>query len=389
VLEVTLILTICRMRILHVIAALNPEAGGPPAIAIRLASAQAQLGHAVSIATVIPAPQASLESVPGSSQVAVRSGPDLAGASLTSMVAAADVVHIHGVWDSLLRRATRAAHRAGVPYVFTPHGMLDPWSLNQKRLKKMIALAVVYRRMLRGSIFLHALTAEEAKLLALLRLGPPMEILPNGIFPEEFADLPPAGTFRRRLPELGDRPYVLFLGRLHHKKGLDYLADAFAALAKKVPDARLVVAGPEEGEGEAFRRRIKSAGISDRVHLVGPLYGRDKLAALVDAGCFCLPSRQEGFSVAVLEALACGIPVVLSEHCNFPEVASSGAGVVVPLTTEALAGALEKMLTDPASARRMGAAGASLVRQRYTWPSIAEQSIAAYRRHGVVERPLI
>jgi glycosyltransferase involved in cell wall biosynthesis len=377
------------MRILHVIAGLNPQAGGPPAIAIRLAAAQAQLGHAVTLAAIIPAPATSLASVPGSSRITMRCGPDLAGPLLAGIVGAADVVHIHGVWDSLLRRAARAAHRAGVPYVFTPHGMLDPWSLNQKQLKKKIALALGYRRILQRSAFLHALTAGEMQSLNLLRLDRPVEILPNGIFPEEFAELPPSGTFRRRLPELGDRPYVLFLGRLHHKKGLDYLADAFALVAKKMPAARLVVAGPDEGEEQALRRRISSAGLNDRVHLVGPLYERDKLAALVDAACFVLPSRQEGFSVAVLEALACGIPVVLSEHCNFPEVASSGAGAVVPLTPDALARALEKMLTDPITARQMGLAGATLVRQCYAWPTIAEQSIAAYHRHGVVAHSLI
>ena len=87
--------------------------------------------------------------------------------------------------------------------------------------------------------------------------------------------------------------------------------------------------------------------------------------------------------MAVLEALACGVPAVLSEYCHFPEIASAGAGYVVPLGTDALAAALEKLLTDPQSARQMGAAGAALVRERYTWPRIAEVSIEAYRRHGV------
>ena len=101
------------------------------------------------------------------------------------------------------------------------------------------------------------------------------------------------------MADLGGRRYVVFIARLHYKKGLDYLADAFAIVAPQSPDLDLVVAGPDEGAKSDFEDRIRRAGVGKRVHLVGPLYGPDKFAALVDCTCFCLPSRQEGFSVAV------------------------------------------------------------------------------------------
>jgi len=124
---------------------------------------------------------------------------------------------------------------------------------------------------------------------------------------------------------------------------------------------------------------VAATGLGDRVDVIGPLYGRAKIAALVDAACFCLPSRQEGFSVAVLEAMACAVPVVISEACHFPEVAEVGAGTIVPLDAPALAKALGDVVADPGNAARMGAAGAALVRSRYTWEAIAGQSLRFYQ----------
>src|SRR5205814_797387 len=129
-----------------------------------------------------------------------------------------------------------------------------------------------------------------------------------------------------------------------------------------------------------FERRVAAVGLGGRVHLVGPLSGRDKWAALAGAACFCLPSRQEGFSMAILEALACRVPVVVSEACHFPEVAESGAGEVVPLDAAAVAAALGRVLADPEAAGRMGAAGRLLVEGRFTWRRAAERSLETYER---------
>jgi glycosyltransferase involved in cell wall biosynthesis len=169
---------------------------------------------------------------------------------------------------------------------------------------------------------------------------------------------------------------------LHFKKGLDYLADAFALAANSVPRLRLVVAGPDDGAREPFVQQIARLGLTDRTHVVGPLYGGDKIAAFVDAAAFCLPSRQEGFSVAVTEALACGIPVVISDQCHFPEVQEVGAGRVVPCDAKATGDALSQVLADASAAQRMGDAGAKLIRERFTWPKVAELTMKTYENFG-------
>lgn len=382
------------MRILHVIHSVDAAQGGPPLVASRLAAAQAGLGHPTALLAYTPREPRSaistrLHEVPHGSQVRwIDVGPHAgprekltaarAASRLRELADDFDLAVIHGVWNPILLRAAAAFRRKGKPYVVVTHGMLDPWCLDQKRAKKKLALALAYRRMLDHAAFLHCLNADEHDLMAPLRLRPRAEIIPNGVFLEEFAKLPPRGSFHAAHPELGGNPFVLFLSRLHLKKGLDHLANAFALLARDRSDLRLVVAGPDDGYRAAFEALILDMGLATRTHLVGPLYGADKLAAFVDTAVFCLPSRQEGFSIAITEALACATPVVISADCHFPEVAQVNAGRVVPLEPSAIANALREVLdADRAS---LGRAGRSLVEQRFNWPKVADISIAAYRR---------
>jgi glycosyltransferase involved in cell wall biosynthesis len=381
------------MRILHIVVGLDPALGGLPAVAARLAASQAQAGHHVTLVTHASPQRASaveqsIRGIPGIERVrivgldpAVRAGWFISPAALEALCKAigeAEIVHLHGLWEPLVRQAATEAWRTRRLYILTPHGMLDPWSLRQRWLKKKVALLLVFRRVLQRAARLHLLNADEVQLLRPLGLTTRTVVIPNGVFLEEIEPLPPSGTFRSAHRELGSDPYILFLSRLHHKKGLDHLAAAFGAIAKQRPDVRLVVAGPDGGAQADFDRRVRDAGVQARVHVVGPLWGRDKFAAMVDAACFCLPSRQEGFSMAITEAMACGLPVVISEACHFPEVGEVGAGEIVPLQDDAIAAALERVLTDAGAAERMGAAGRRLVLQRYAWPVIGERAVQAY-----------
>jgi glycosyltransferase involved in cell wall biosynthesis len=384
------------MKILHVIADLDPAYGGPPMIAFRLAAAQAGLGHDVSMVHYSDGRgdadfAAATREVPSRERVRLISLTKPGLLERTTAFAARrelkqhfattryDALHLHNVWDPLLLVSAREARRQKLPYWVLLNGMLDPWSLAQKRLKKRVALEVAYRRMLDGAFALHVGNRDEQELIRPLGLKARTVMLPNGVFPEEFEPLPAAGSFRASHPELGDRPFVLFLSRLHYKKGLDYLVGAFAELSRRNPEVELVIAGPDEGERKPTQDLVQKHGLESRVHFTGPLYGRKKLEALVDAACFCLPSRQEGFSMAILEALACATPVVISENCHFPEVGTTGSGQVVPLELPAIVAALARVFSEPEATRRMGQRGRELLFAEYTWKIVAERSIAAYQ----------
>ena len=387
------------MRIVHVVVSLDPNQGGLPAVATRLASAQAADGHDVSLVCHESpgreqAVNDSLRTIPGKDRVKivnvpaeVKFGllvPKATHEVLRRELAGANVAHLHGLWEALVRAASIEARRLRVPYILTPHGMLDPWSLRQRALKKKIALLLTYRKMINSAARMHLLNDDEARLIEPLRFKPQVRVIANGVFLEEIEPLPSKGSFRAKRPELGGDPFVLFLSRLHYKKGLDYLADAFAKLGAKRRNVRLVVAGPDGGAQADFEQRIKAAGIADRVHIVGPLWGPEKFAAMVDAACFCLPSRQEGFSMAITESLACGTPAVVSEACHFPEVATAGAGEVVDLNADQVAAALERVLADEPHRIEMGRKGRALVLSKYTWPVIAQRAVEVYRE---VARP--
>jgi len=392
------------MRVVHVIGTLDPAAGGPPMVASRLAGAQAGLGRDVHVLCYAdPGRQKDVDEamagLPHFEKVKVhpvtanghveRVAARQAAGAMAELLSDSQptILHLHGVWEAILRAAAKVARKAGKPYAVAPHGMLDPWSLQQKAMKKRIALTLGYRRMLDEAAFLHTLNQDEQSLIAPLNLKSRCEVIPNGVFLEEIDPLPQAGSFRSARPELGDSPYVLFLSRLHYKKGLDRLAAGFTELAKRCDKIHLVVAGPDGGEQSMLEQRVRDAGLDGRVHLTGPLWGKDKLAAMVDSACFCLPSRQEGFSVAITEAMACGRPVVITDACHFPEVAEVQAGCVVTLNDDDSAGsantlaeALHSVLTDSDQAASMGAAGRELIETRFTWPKIAELSINCYER---------
>jgi glycosyltransferase involved in cell wall biosynthesis len=289
-----------------------------------------------------------------------------------------------------VRAGAAAARTAGIPYVIVPHASLDPWGMRQsfaKAAKKRLALALQMRSLIDSATFLHALNDEEVRGISLMGFRSPQEVVANGIFASEFEGLPIRGSFRAAFPKVGDRPFVLFLSRLHFKKGLDYLVESFARAAARVGDLQLVVAGPDAGGLAAMERDVQARGLGERVHVTGPLYGESKLAALVDAEMFCLPSRMEGFSIAILEALACGCPVVISRQCNFPEVAANEAGIVTELDPAEISDRIASLAEDPGLRARLAANGRRMVHEQFTWPVIAKKMRDAYLQHGVPNRP--
>ncbi|GJQ29080.1 MAG: glycosyl transferase [Phycisphaerae bacterium] len=381
------------MKILQVTDTLSAKGGGPPMVITRLAAAQAALGHNVTL-YCYQTPPGDAESPTDDRRAQgrlhqarlVRGGrlervlPRGAMRDLSRVVSGYDVVHLHGVWYPICLAAARAAQAAGVPYVLAPHGMLDPWALSEKALKKKVFLALAYRAMVNRASLIHALSDYEAQSIGALGYRPPVATIPNGVFLDEIDPLPLPGAYFAAHPELRGEPFVVFLSRLHPVKGLDILVEAFAIVVRRVPGARLVVIGPDWGAEADLRARARTLGVADRVHLVGPAYGKEKFAAMVDAACFCLPSKHEAFSVAIVEALAAGCPVVISEQCHFPQVQSEGAGLCVVRTPEAVAEALTHLLAEPTARGMMGCAGRRLVEARYTWERVAELSIRHYEQ---------
>ena len=187
------------------------------------------------------------------------------------------------------------------------------------------------------------------------------------------------GAMRRRLG-LRDQPIILFLGRINFKKGLDLLVHAFHQVASCIDNAVLVIAGPDnDGYAGVVRKWVASLGISSKVYWLGMLYDREVLEAYVDSDVFVLPSYTENFGIAVVEAMACGLPVVISDHVNiWKAVSDSHSGLTVRLDIQEIAQAICAIIKDKDLARRMGLAGRELVQSRYDYKCVVNEIIRMY-----------
>lgn len=289
-----------------------------------------------------------------------------------------DVVHCHEFRTVENLLVLPIAERLGKLTVLSPHGTLTQ-ATGRSGLKR------TWDRLLSPGIaqriqHVIGLTPQEIETVAELwptfgrRMIPTLfSVIPNGIDPEDFVQLPAGQAFRAR-HNLGDGPLVLFMGRLHPRKGVDVLVRAFQQA--NIAGARLVIAGPDEGMLETLRPLL-----DERTIVTGYLDGNERLAALAAADVFALPATGEGFSMAVLEALGAGLPVILSPGCNFPEAAASGAGLEVAAQVVPLAAALHTLLSDGPRRIAMGQHARQLIHEHYTWDAIAAQLTAVYAAH--------
>jgi glycosyltransferase involved in cell wall biosynthesis len=316
------------MKILHVIANLAPRYGGPAKACWEMARAVAQLGHEVSIYTTNQDGPGEL-AVPTDRPV-WRDGveiryfpiqpPRFWGTSLPlafalrQKIPAVDLVHIHSLYLFHDLVAGHYCRKYAVPYVMRPQGTLDPFIYRRHRGRKRLMEGLFEHRNIRQAAALHFTTAEEQELAAPFTFQTPRLVVPLGIDFDEFAVMPDPGQFRSHHPEIGDKPIILFFGRVNFKKGLDILAEAFGAVARRREDAHLVIAGPDdEGWGARVRTWLDERGVLARTTFTGMLLGSEKLAVLRDATMFVLPSYSENFGLAVIEAMAAGLPVIISD----------------------------------------------------------------------------
>ncbi len=378
------------LRVLHVISSMAVEAGGPPVVCAGLTGALAQRGCSVAIAAAsqpgdTPAathPAVAVHTFPcdGTSSYIRSAALD---AWLCGNISQFDVVHLHAIWQFPTFAAARACWRAGTPYVVAPHGMLDRYSVyHRSRWKKFLYWGWREGKVEGRSAGIHCLNRAEIQNAVPWIASMPKFVIGNGVSETEIAQLPPRGRFRAAHPQIGDRPLVLFLSRLHPKKGLDRLIPVWAALVARHPELRLAIAGGGDAAYVAgLDALIVQHGLSEQVLRVGQLQHEKKWEALVDAEVFVLPSHQEGFSMAITEALAAGCVSVVTEECNFEELESEPkCGVVVhggdmaAFTTE-----VEHLLLDSPRRSAMAQAGRELILRDYTWEKVAENMEKLYR----------
>lgn len=363
------------MRVLHVIPSLAERSGGPAAAILPLCRALQGQGIEVVIVTtnegrseIDEKELAACEGVP------VRFFPVQFGASykyswplgtwLDRNVKEFSVVHVHAVFNHASVAAARACRSAGVPYVVRPLGTLDPWSMNQKPVRKRLFWLLFAKRLLQGSAAIHyTAAAEKTATEKYLGLNHGC-VIPLGV---QVNGAPDSDLLRKQ------DPYILSLSRLHPKKGLDQLIDAFDSLNDQ--RWRLIVAG--DGPRDYVELLKAKARNSPRIVFTGWVHGKEKEELIRGASLFALSSRHENFGLSLVEAMACGVPALVTPHVNLAaEIQNAEAGWVVDF--RGLKDALESVISDEAERLKRGRAAYEFSK-RFSWDNVATDLTDLYK----------
>lgn len=282
-----------------------------------------------------------------------------------------DLLHVHGLWMYPSLAALRWAH-GDRPYVVSPHGMLDPWALENSRWKKRAAATFYENRHLRGAACLHALNEAEATAIRAYGLQNPICVISNGIV----------------LPEIPERSVarethtLLYLGRLHPKKGLTTLIQAWSTVQTRAKESgwRLQIAGwDQNGHRSGLEALTARLGAGSMIGFPGPQYGEAKADSFRKASAFVLPSLSEGLPMSVLEAWSWRLPVLITPSCNLPEGERAGAAIAMEPSVEGIAAALNRLFSMSNTEREaMGGLGRRLVEEKFQWPQVVQQMTGVY-----------
>ncbi len=373
------------MRVLHVTPYFAPafQYGGPPRSVLGLCRALQQSGVEVEVYTTTangsdPELPPAMQTPVLCQDVPTRYFPlrpprrffcSRMASQLSRSLSSFDLVHIHTLWNLVSWPAAAAARRAHVPYVISPRGMLEGAARAHRRWRKRFAYPLIERHNLRHAALLHATSEVERNTLGQLGLDVPICMLPNGI--ERLTDRKALrNRFRQRLQLPADVPLIAWIGRIHPIKRLDLLASAFTQVWAVLPHAHLVIAGPDENH---YRARVQPLfrAVAKNVHWVGALESDGKQALLADANALVVCSDTESFAMVVVEALAAGVPTVVTRNSPWQKMETARCGYWTEHEPQAIVAALLEVLTHPEMAASMGERAQQLVKSEFLWSSIA------------------
>ena len=290
-----------------------------------------------------------------------------------------DAVHFHGLWQRHFPALAAACRREGIPYVVSPHGMLEPWARRQKWWKKWPYFHLVEKRWIAGAASVLATAEPEAARLRGIFPKSRVESLPLGLTADKRPD---HAIARARLGWNAKETVLLFLSRIHEKKGLDLLLSALAELHGTLPGAaRLVIVGPEEQPGYAARCRefiAQNAAQLPRTDWIGAVWGEDRWSYFQGADLFCLPTHSENFGLAVLEACQVGTPALTTTETPWADTLGSGRGFIARPDTADIRAQLARFFSKPRSSAEDRASLAAWAWENYDWAKLAPRYVALY-----------
>jgi glycosyltransferase involved in cell wall biosynthesis len=285
----------------------------------------------------------------------------------------ADIYHGNGLWQYPVHAMVKSAIRKKKPFIISPHGMLEPWSLTQGRLKKKLLMIAFQKKDIHRSRAIHVTSELEANHVKSLRFENPIAVIPNGINTNEFV-IP-----QKRIRD--GKKTLLFLSRIHKKKGIELLLDSWGVLNPAIrSDWQIAIAGDGDREYvKALQEEVDRRNLTDSIKFLGPVWGKEKVRLYQQADLFVLPTYSENFGIVVAEALACGVPVITTKGAPWQELQSRQCGWWTAINLTSIQSALEEALSlSEGELIEMGQRGRKLIEEKYDYKIVSRQMIDLY-----------
>lgn len=372
---------------MHYCARLRLEDGGVVRAVLDLTSALAQGGKSVTLMATEgddwPESETGVQTLQSGSfdRWPMRFSPQRL-AEVRQHIEQTDVLHLHTPWEPANLQLAQLARSCGTPYVVSIHGMLDHWVMRTSNLKKRLFLRLGGRKMLHQASFVHCTAQAEVTQVTCYIPKATLEVVPLVFDPTNYLDPPPTSDPDKHWPPReAERPVILFLSRLHPKKGVDRFIRA-AALITSHHDARFIIAGSGDASYDRqLRSLVEELGIGSDIEFVGFVEGDRKTALYRAADLFVLPTSQENFGLVLPEAMACGVPVITTKGVDiWPELEESGGALIIENDVDSIATSMSLLLDDSEKRSLMGVAGRAWVTATFSGDAVVNRYIDLYRK---------
>lgn len=297
-------------------------------------------------------------------------------------VISSDIIHIHEFFTPLAVIISFLAKYFQIPYVISAHGTLEAYRLKHRGIAKKVFMLLFGDRMIKNTAHFIALTKEESWDYQALEIKESLiSVIPNGITPNEYNSLlKKSDIFRKRFGIEENTQVILYVGRIHHLKGLGILIQAFKEIVKKEKETLLLIVGPDDGYIEVLRGMIVQNKLENKVIFTGLLSGKEKTEAYANSDIFVYPSPSEGHSMAILEAAAAGLPLVITTGCRFNEVKIHQAGIVVGVNSKEITAAIIRLLENKVLRKQMGENARKMIKDNYSMKKMIIGLYGIYNR---------
>ena len=360
------------MKILTFISSLDINDGGPSRSVPMLVKGLAELGVDVTLMTIC-SENMNVHALEGTTAKLKLLEPSFSRSEIAQYLKDEKfhLIQIQSMWDLPYHKVMVEARRLGIPYIVTPRGMLEPWSLLQKKWKKKLAWWLYQRNDVQKSVCVFTTAKMEAEHVSNLGITTYKAVIPNGIETDSYPCKTSIDVVKKQL---------LFLSRVHVKKGIEILFDAWKRIHSEFADWQLFVVGNGEDEYiQSLENRLERLGLKDSIRILPPVFGNDKTRIYQESALFCLPSFSENFGLVIAEAMSCGTPVITTTNCPWDILNETNTGWCVDLSVDNLEYALREALSmNPTELYDMGQKASKLIRDNFDYRSVARKTLCLY-----------